>query len=591
MPQPPTMIQEHLFHDLQQALSSLQEEVRAERVLACARHAEILTKLQEEKETEQRIEDKTALLEKNTSMEFQEIKEIKETIQTQSTNPILASVHAKSQEFSERARKLTKSLETIDDSQSHSIAMNKEGHLSRNSTFGFGIKAKEVSFTSKDQSTFRLNILHNCKMIVKHDRFEAFIACLILANAIIMCFEVQYEGIQIGFELQYDGIEVDAVTSWPGAPVTLSFLDWLFGITFFLEAILKVLTLRVAYFKAYWNWLDFVCVLAFVADKVFEALSASPFDAQVIRLTRLFRLVRLVRLIRTLEHLDVLYVMISAIKGMTMIVVWSVSLLSVLLMTCALFLSRYLHSVYFNVVATEASDLAKQQLLFKYFGTFSRCMLSMFEITLANWGPVARLLAEEVTEWFSVICVIHKLTIGFAVIGVINGVILQETFKVANTDNQVMVRQKRRAKAQMKKKTEALFKALDYDKDGQLDFEEFMVIAKQPDVMLWLESLEFETDDLLTLFLLLDKDGDSKLSLNELCSQFPRLRGSARTIDVLAMRNGIPSTQLLEEICQETGEKKYTWAETPSNTKDNLDVILQQAGRAYESEGTSVAAV
>ena len=40
-------------------------------------------------------------------------------------------------------------------------------------------------------------------------------------------------------------------------------------------------------------------------------------------------------------------------------------------------------------------------------------MLSMFELTLGNWPPVTRLLSEEVTEWFMLICIAHKLTIGF----------------------------------------------------------------------------------------------------------------------------------------------------------------------------------
>merc|ERR1740127_355815 len=114
--------------------------------------------------------------------------------------------------------------------------------------------------------------------------------------------------------------------------------------------------------------------------------------------------------------------------------------------------------------------------MYSYFGTCTRCVLSMFEITLGNWPPVARLLAEEVSEWFGVLCILHKLTIGFAVVGVINGVILQETFKVAHTDDMVMVRQKKRAQRAMEKKMESLFAALDIDKVGRLTFQEFTII-------------------------------------------------------------------------------------------------------------------
>jgi hypothetical protein len=44
----------------------------------------------------------------------------------------------------------------------------------------------------------------------------------------------------------------------------------------------------------------------------------------------------------------------------------------------------------------------------------------MFEITLANWPPVSRLLAENVSEWFMLFGVLHKLAIGFAVVSVVS---------------------------------------------------------------------------------------------------------------------------------------------------------------------------
>merc|ERR1719453_1631728 len=83
--------------------------------------------------------------------------------------------------------------------------------------------------------------------------------------------------------------------------------------------------------------------------------------------------------------------------------------------------------------------------VYTYFGNFSRAFFSMFEITLANWPPTSRLLAENVSAWFFLMGVLHKLFFGFAVVGVINGVFMQETFKAASMDDSLMVRQKERA--------------------------------------------------------------------------------------------------------------------------------------------------
>jgi len=258
----------------------------------------------------------------------------------------------------------------------------------------------------------------------------------------------------------------------------------------------------------------------------------------LLQLLRLFRLVRLARLIRTLEGLDVLYIMTTAIKGMSQILVWAVCLLSVMLMTCALALTQVLQASYFNeaaVIGYTPGELEMQRELYQYFGSFTRCFLSMWEMTLANWPKVTRLLSEEVSEWFMLLCVMHKITIGFAVIGVINGVILLETFKVAATDDMIMVRQKKRASEMMKSKMTALFEALDQEGDGTISRSEFVVIGDIPEVKTWLASMDIETDDLSTLFNLIDDDGSGGITTEELVARVPRIKGAARCMDMLAV--------------------------------------------------------
>jgi len=386
-----------------------------------------------------------------------------------------------------------------------------------------------------------------------------------MINAFIMCWECQYQGLDVGFQLQYPGRPVEAQTVWSGAETAFNFFDLLFGSLFVLEMVVKLLCWRCRYFydsdgwefasedlevKGWklvmlqffwsvrgWNILDFSCVLTFLFDKGLTVVSVNP---QMLRLLRLFRLFRLVRLLRFLETLDHLYIMTTAIAGLSKVLSWAIVLLTTMLLICDLFLVQILHATYFNKVTAAAlseEQLEKHHRMYEYFGTFTRCMLSMFEITLGNWPPVARLLSEEVSEWFILLCLVHKLTIGFAVIGVITGVILQETFKVAQTDDLIMFRQKKLASRTLRQKMKILFDALDQEGDGRLEESEFEAIGDFPEIKCWLASLDIETDDLKTLFALIDVHGRGYVTLDELVARMPRIQGNAKGIDMLALRN------------------------------------------------------
>jgi hypothetical protein len=147
---------------------------------------------------------------------------------------------------------------------------------------------------------------------------------------------------------------------------------------------------------------------------------------------------------------------------------------------------------------------------------------------------------------------LHKMSIGFSVVGVINGVVLQETFKVAATDDVIMVRQKKRLAEIGRSKMVTLFTALDSDGSGTLDLEEFKVIAVDPDVKMWLASQDIEVDDLDTLFRLTDEDGSGSVTVDEICKRIPRIKGAARSIDSLALRYKLNQVDRTLQIVMES---------------------------------------
>merc|ERR1719382_1099043 len=115
--------------------------------------------------------------------------------------------------------------------------------------------------------------------------------------------------------------------------------------------------------------------------------------------------------------------MSTALKNSISILTWSCILLVVVHLMMALLMNQVLREWYFDA---QRADQTEQAEVYYYFGSFSRSLLSMFEITLANWPTACRVLMDNVHEAFMIYALIHKMLLGFAVVGVINAVFIQE---------------------------------------------------------------------------------------------------------------------------------------------------------------------
>ena len=69
------------------------------------------------------------------------------------------------------------------------------------------------------------------------------------------------------------------------------------------------------------------------------------------------------------------------------------------------------------------------------------------QVSSDTHGPMchANVSGMPAKEYYGIFSVAYKLVIGFAAVGIINAVFMQETFKVAASDDKLMMRQKARS--------------------------------------------------------------------------------------------------------------------------------------------------
>lgn len=359
--------------------------------------------------------------------------------------------------------------------------------------------------------------------------FELTFAGLIMLNAVAMALEAQYSGFDLGYDIGFAEYSQPASRVWPHLEFILGVSEQVFGVLFTIEVVVKILATRWVFLMSWWNWFDTAIIIFWLlGTSTGVGLDANP---MLLRLVRLFRLMRLLRLVRTFHMFDVLHVMIKSLRASISVAVWSLALLFMIMMMGALVLNFIVAE---KIRSGTVADEGVEEEMFTYFGSFSRGMLTMFELTLGNWVPVTRFLHEHVHETLGLLCLAYLCFVGFAFMRVITGVFLHETFKVASTDDELMIMQKNRQIEKHIEKMKRLFAEADDSGDGFLSHDEFLDVMSDPRVLSWLAAMELDVRDAELVFCLVD-DGDNKISAEELVNGFARLKGSAKSLDLFTL--------------------------------------------------------
>lgn len=173
--------------------------------------------------------------------------------------------------------------------------------------------------------------------------------------------------------------------------------------------------------------------------------------------------------------------------------------------------------------------------VFRYFGTFMNSLLTMFEISMVNWILPCRLLYDHVSPLWGLFFLLFRCCFIFAMFKVITAVFIAETSRHVKLDDNITIAKAQRERESFCKKLHAIFMELDDDDDGMLSWREFEQLISDDLLRAWLTSLEIDTHDLQQLFILLDQ-GDMKISVHEFIRGMTRIKGPAKSIDVLKIQ-------------------------------------------------------
>jgi len=289
--------------------------------------------------------------------------------------------------------------------------------------------------------------------------------------------------------------------------------------------------LRRRFFKeTWWNYFDLVIVLAWLMDRSNAWGSINP---ALLRVARLAKLARLLRVMRWLQMVQPLIIMVKALAASISVLTWSLLLMLIMMAMVAMVMSVLLEP-WMRSEYLDPESLAMRIAVYKSWGTFSRAITTVSELTIGNFGPPTRELENNVGGEWGMAALLYKLTVGSAAAQVINAVFIQQTFKVATRDEEIMIKEKASAAVAYGKQLAKLFDHLDDSRDGIISRDEFKEALEDDNIRKWFSVLEVDADDMLALFDVLAGE-DGLIERHEFTNGLKSVRGTAKHLQLLIM--------------------------------------------------------
>jgi len=372
--------------------------------------------------------------------------------------------------------------------------------------------------------------------------FDYVVGSVILLNFIVMMLHSQWQGYKASVTL---GIRKDD-GSWNQFHKWFGIGEHAFTAFFIAELLARIGVYKLRYFRSIPHIFDASLVLCSAVDLyILQPLELGVgANMTMLRLLRLCKFVRMLRIIRVMQLFESLRILVQAILVSLPSLMWSLALLAMIIMISGLLMCQFLATF----ILDEAEPIKTRTWVYNMYGDTARATLTMFEATMSGcWPNYSRTLIEEVSPWFGLFFVVYIAGVVFAVTRIISAIFLRETLRVASEDEAVTVATLRRQRSLLMKRLANFFREADQSGDGMVDRDEFEKMLENPAVLAWFQGLDLQVHESTALFNLLDSGGN-EVSLDEFLSGIVRLKGQARSLDMVSLMRDVQ--RLREEVVE-----------------------------------------
>jgi len=168
-----------------------------------------------------------------------------------------------------------------------------------------------------------------------------------------------------------------------------------------------------------------------------------------------------------------------------------------------------------NAVANALPDLQHDthlmHSLLQYYGTVRLTMLTLFMSTTGgmDWSLAADAL-YPLGSFYYVLFLFYVSIVSFAIVNLITGLFVDGAMKAAEKDRIHEMQDVRSEQEDFKEAVKTLFVEMVHDEDGILDREELTAAVQEPRMKAFMEWMQYDETEIITLFRILDKAGGSK---------------------------------------------------------------------------------
>lgn len=366
------------------------------------------------------------------------------------------------------------------------------------------------------------------KSCVNSTKTDFFVSFIIIANTVAMGLQLEFEGTTSAEKV---GTEPDE-GNWPDAEQTFMAFEHIFTMIFVVELLARLAVNGRRYFKASANWGDLFIVFTAILELYIFPLFASSFpNLSFIRILRIFRLLKALRIIRLVKFFENLRVLMAAVVASMKSFMWSMMLLGMTIIIGSIFMTQSLQSY----LQDEQEDLELRATVYTYFGNWSRCLITMFEMTLSigTWGKCGRIVIFNVSRWYALFFIGYLAWVSFAMIRVISALFIKDTLASADQDCAQVMSELNRDPEYIKS-VQRIYNKLDSDNDGSLSFSEMQQMLDDGRLRFYLKKLEIDPRELKGMLELVD-DGDQLISFGEFLSGVMMLKVGSRGVDLATL--------------------------------------------------------